>query len=174
VLNSAGVASRAITNIDLLDLKCVAISAVAANRILTGVRLRKVEMWCANSSSGSANTIQVEMQTANPYFGNDSKLFADTAVGTTNVAHVCAKPPRGSFADAWLPIVVGTAFEIFNVTGPQGSIIDVHLVVTFADDEAATSVSGAVAAATAGILYTRKLDSTNASPLITPIGVITI
>lgn len=166
--------SRAITNLDLIDLKCVATSAVAAYRIFAGVRLRKVEMWAANSSAGSSNTIQVEMQTANPYIGNDSKLFTDTAVGTSNVAHVKAKPPPGSFADAWLPTVIGTEFEIFNITGPQGSIIDVHMIIALNDDETATLVTGAVAAATAGILYTRKLDSTNAVPLISPVGVIFI
>jgi hypothetical protein len=174
VANSVGVSNRSITNLCLQDLKCVATAAAAASRIFGAVKLKSVEAWCANSSAGSANTIEIEMFTNNPYFGTNSKVYSDTAIGTSNVAHVKCRPPPGSFSADWLPNVVGTEYTVFDVTCPQGTIIDVTMVAHLIDEETAIAVTGAVAAATAGILYTRSLDNTNAAPKLTPVGDTTI
>jgi len=173
-INTAGgVSQRAITNIDIFDLKCACITAATAARIFGGAKLNSIECWAANSSATASNTLVVEMFTNNPNLGSSSKIFSDTAVGTSNVAHVKAKPPKGSFSADWLPNVIGTEYTVFNLTGPQGTIIDINMTIELNDDETALFVLGAFAAGTPGTIYTRALDSTNAAPHITPLGVIT-
>jgi len=167
-----GVNLRPITNLDLLDLKFVATGAAAGNRIFGGVKLNSLDVWCANTSATASNTVLVEWFTNNPSLGSSSKIFSDTAVGTTNVAHVHAKPPPGSFSADWLPNVIGTNYSIFNITCPQGSIVDVNMTVELIDDETTnTLISGTIAAATAGVLYTRALDSVAGTAGFTPLGV---
>lgn len=174
VCNTAGgVASRAVGIKDLLDLKCVAATATSAYRIFTGVKINRISMWCANTAATAANTIQLEWTNSASIIGSSSRMVTDTAVGTTNVAYITTKPPRGGNSADWIGNVAANT-TLFEITCPQGTIIDVAISVTFADDETATAVSGAVAAATVGILYTRALDSSNVAPALFPIGVITI
>lgn len=170
VNNAAAVTQRAITNIDLFDLKFVASSATAGYRIIGGVKLNYIEVWSANASGSAINTIEVELVTSNPYFGSTSKIFSDCAIGTANVAHVKAKPAKDSFTGSWLPNNSANIFTVANLTLPIGSIVDVNMTIEFIDEENATLVSGAVASATTGKLYTRPLDSTNVGPRILPIG----
>jgi hypothetical protein len=161
---------RQITNVELLDLKCVATAANAAYRLFYGLKINQIEMWAANSSATASNTIELEWYTNNPAYGTDSKIITDTAVGTTNVAHIRAKPPKDSFSGAWLPYL-STAYAVFDLTVPQGTIIDIDFTVSFIDDESAIAVTaGAVAGATVGTLYTRYLDSAAGTPLIYPIA----
>jgi len=96
----------------------------------------------------------------------------DTALGTTNVAHAHAKPPRGSFAAAWLPDIVGSSYVVCNITCPQGTIIDVNMTVELIDDETTnTTITGAIVGATPGVLYTRPLDSLAGTAFLIPLGV---
>jgi len=171
VAQSAGVNIRAITNLDLQDLKCMATAATSAYRIFGAVKLNSIDMWCANSNATASNTLEVEYFTDNPYFGTSSKIFSDTAVGTTNVAHVHAVPPKNSYSGSWLPAQTSQQNTIANITCPQGTVIDVNMTVELIDDESSISVTGAVVAASAGYLYTRLLDSTNGAPKLVPLGV---
>jgi hypothetical protein len=161
---------RQVTNVELLDLKCVATSAIAAYRLLYGLKINSIEMWAANSSAIASNTIQVEWYTNNPAYGTDSKIFTDTAVGTTNVAYVRAKPPRGSFTGSWLPYLA-TAYAVFDITCPEGTVVDIDFTVSFIDDESAIAVTaGVVAGGIVGTLYTRYLDSASVPPLLAPVA----
>lgn len=166
-----GVTERAITNLDLQDLKCVATSATSATRIIGAVKLNSIKAWCANSSATASNTIEVQYFTDNPYFGSSSKIYSDTAVGTTNVAYVHSKPLKGSYSGSWLPNIVGTQYTVATITCPTGTIVDVNVIAELIDEELALSVTGLVSVATVGILYGRRLDSTNGSPEFLPLGV---
>jgi hypothetical protein len=171
---TSAVSAGNITNTDLLDLKCVATSATAASRILQAVKLKSVDMWCTSVSDTATNSIECQMLTTNPYFGSMSKVFSDSAMGVSDIAHVHAVPPVGSFSGDWVPNIAGTSYPLFQLTCPDGCIVDIVVLVQFKEEETATSVTGTVAAATAGILYTRALNSsTNVNSLV-PIGCITI
>jgi hypothetical protein len=161
---------RQITNVELLDLKCVATAATVAYRLLYGMKINSIELWAANSSAIASNTIEVEWYTNNPAYGADSKIFTDTAVGTTNVAYVRARPPKGSFSGAWLPYL-STSYAVFDITCPEGTVIDIDFTISFIDDESAIAVTaGAVAGAVVGTLYTRYLDSASVPPLLAPVA----
>jgi hypothetical protein len=171
VVQSGGVNQLAINNIELQDLKCMATGATAAYRIFGAMKLNWVKAWCANSSATASNTIVIEMITTNPYSGSIAKTFTDTAVGTTNVAYVKAVPPGNSYTGEWLPNVGANPYEVFNITAPAGTVVDVNLSVELIDDESAIAVTYSVSGATAGYLYTRNLDSAAGTPRIEPIGV---
>jgi hypothetical protein len=174
VVQSGGVNQLAINNIEIQDLKCMATSATAAYRIFGAVKLNWVKAWAANTSASSSNTIVIEMITNNPYSGSIAKTFTDTAVGTTNVAYVMAVPPQNAFSGEWLPNVGANVYEVFNITAPAGTVIDLGMEVELLDDETATAVTSTVSGATVGILYTRYLDSAAGSPKIQPLGVLYI
>lgn len=152
----------------------MAVSSTSAYRIIGAVKLDSIKVWSPNAASSPlANTIEVEMVTDNPYSGSTSKIFSDTAVGTTNVAYVKATPAWGSFSGGWLPVpnYALLPVTIAKITCPIGSVIDVKLTYELIDTENAMHVSGTVASATPGKLYTRPLDSTQAVPLFQPVGV---
>lgn len=131
-------------------------------------------MWCANTSASASNTIICEWFTNNPYLGSSSKIYSDTAIGTTNVAHVHCKPPKESYSSAWLPNISADPYTVFNLTCPQGTIIDVNMTVELVDDEAPIAITGTISGASSGTLYTRPLDSIGVTPSLIPIGVNTI
>ncbi len=152
------------TDYDLLDSKFVATAAAQGARILNAVRLRRIQVWAANSSASTARTLAVEFTTnANAGMGDDSKVFSDTALGVTDIAHVDCRPPKNAYASFWHSVASGAANnELFNITCPTQSIVDVTFDVALIDDEAVNFVNRVVAAATVGTLYTSPLDASNA------------
>jgi hypothetical protein len=175
ILSTAGVSALPISTTDLLNLKALATSATAAYRIFDAVKLRKVEVWAANTAATASNTILVEFLSSNPYMSDDSKMFSDTAVGTTNVAYVKAKPNPYGMSAAWFS-GASNSFTIFNLTAPEGSVVDVHLTARLIDDEPKLPNAGiTVAAATTGTLYGLYLDNDQgAGAVIVPVGVNTV
>jgi len=163
--NTAGLV---INDTNLQDLKCMATGAAAAYRIFGGVKLNYVEMW-ANAQAGTPVTISAEWLSNNPYFGNDSNLKSDTALGTAENAHVKFRPPRGSYAAGWLSNNIGANNNILQLAFPIGTIIDVSLTFTILDDDVQMLVTGGLAGATIGKVYTRYLDSTGAK-IIQPVS----
>lgn len=171
--NGEPITKAPISNLDLLDLKCMATGSSAAYRVFGAAKLNSIEVWSGNATGNAVNTIEVELATNNPNFGSMSKIFSDSAIGTANVAHVKAIPPRDSFSGAWLPTVGSTEYVLAYLTLPLGSIVDVNMTVDLIDEEAATPVTGTVSAATLGVLYTRSLDN-HSSNVILPVGVLYI
>lgn len=168
--DGSGITSRAITNIDLIDLKCFAVTANTAYRCFAAVKLKCIEMWAANISA-LPNTLVCEYFTNNANIGSTSKAFSDTALGVSNIAHVKAKPPRDSFSSEWLPITAANDYIVANLTCPEGTIVDVTVVFQLIDTENSTAVTGALVGASPGKFYGRPLDSTQATPVFLPIGV---
>lgn len=167
VCNAAGgVADRNITNGELQDLLCMAITAVSANRICESVRLKKIEVWAANNAGNASNTIEVEW-TKTTTTGGPGDTYSDTAMGLNDVAYVGCKPSKYSLASTWAGT---TAQNFLQLTLPQGSIVDVHMDFVLFDTDVPVAVTGAVAAATVGKLYCRALDNQNAAPVILPVG----
>jgi hypothetical protein len=162
-----GVANRSITERELLDLYCMATGAAAAYRLWDGIRIKRVSLWAANGAGNASNTCQIEFNNT-AGVGGPGFLFNDTVLGLADIAHVSVMTPKGSRAELWLG--GGTNTEIFQLTLPQGSVVDVEFEACFADTEAPVAVTAAVAAATLGKVYMRALDNANAVPAILPVG----
>lgn len=168
-----GINQIPISNWDLLDLKCLAVTNTAAYRVYSAVKLTCVEVWSANAQGDSSNTVSVEFDTNNPIVGDSSRLVTDTAVGISNIAHVRARPAPASYSAMWLS-EAPVKYTTFVLTAPEGSVVDVSYTFTLMDDEPGQSVRSPVAGATPGYFYTRHLDSDAVSPALLPVGVLVI
>ena len=169
VCNTAGGGTRQLDSKDLIDLFCVATAANAATRILDGIKIKKIEMWAANSAGNASNTVQLEFLNQNAAgIGGPGTVHNDTAVGLYNIAHLHARPPSNSTAGSWITGFSTT--DLIEIVCPQGCVVDVVADLVLAETETLSAVTGAVAGATAGKLYMRPLDSTNATPILIPVG----
>ncbi len=160
---------------DLLDLLCMAATATSAYRIPNAVKLRKVEVWAPMASDLAPVTCSVEWRqpaVAGQGVGGNSQIRSDTSMGSARPAYVSAKPPPGSLASMWLN--GGNPFTVLAISGPANTVVDVHLSFRVGDSTSeAQAVGAAVAGATVGTVYVRKLDSNNAA-LLPPVALATI
>ncbi len=168
VVTNAGGINYALTANDFADLLCVATSANVAYRLWDSVRIRAIEMWCANSSGSSSNTVQVEYSSVGSYGGSTGITYNDTALGTANIAHVKTSPPPMSLASFWIGRTENT--ELVTITGPQGSVIDLVLEFAFNDTETPVLVTGTVSGATTGKMYCRPLPNSGGTAVAFPVG----
>jgi len=153
---------------DLIDLMCCAVSSTSAYRTLDGIKLKNVEIWAANASGAASNTVELEWVPVN-YAGNSGMTFTDTAMGISDIAHLCVSPPKDSGASFWVSGNPSTSLNFFRMTLPEGSVVDVTCECVFKDNDVAVAVTGSVSGATAGTFYYRYLDS-NGSKLLAPLG----
>ncbi len=161
--------SLPITRGMLLNLYSVATTSTNQFRLLTAVKLKRVRMWGQPAALGSANTrIVCEWLGSNA----PSTIHSDTATGV-RPSFIDSKPPKDS-SDTWWSISGSNESEtLFKVTGQVGTIIDVHLSLRFADDEAGVAAeNGTAAAASVGQVYWNYLDGF-ASKKLTPEGGVT-
>jgi hypothetical protein len=169
---SAQVANAIVSNRDLLDLWCMAMSATSARRLPITFKLKKVELWGTNSplqAPGVASTVAIEdglTSAGNTVsYAGPSRRVEDTALGISRPSHVLWKPPKGAPSAGWLNDVDGGI--AFQVTAPPGLVLDVHIRWMIGDDgTAGTLVGAAVSGATTGANYIRSLNSNNANNLV--------
>jgi len=160
----------AITNTDLLDLLCMADTATSAFRILSAIRLRKIEIWSEPVAGGSKVSIEDE-QIGITGVGGPSRVKEDTTLGVTRPAHLVWTPASGSIQAMWCSAGTGDAYLTLNAT--TAGFLDLHISMIVQDGETPVAVSAAVVAATVGQVYIRALDSTSAG-LIVPVAYPTI
>ncbi len=155
---------------DLMDLWCMATSTTAAYRVMAAVKIKSIECW-APAAAGASQTVDLEW-VGSGTFASSRQNISDTTLGTSRPAHIYCKPPKDSIAEMWITDG-STAGNLFNIAGPADTIVEVKLQFVIRNSEASTAVGAAVAAATVGRLYCRRLDSNNASIMI-PISMDTI
>lgn len=149
----------------------MASAAAQAYQIADVVRLRAVELWSI-VTDGSINTIDLEyVWSANEVLGN-SVIHSDTSLGTSQPAHIYAKPPRHSLAS--FTQSTSNADIAFKMNLPAGAIIDVHLTYSLRDSAGVQAVTGAIAGATAGTMYIRALNSSVSTSTLPPISVLSL
>lgn len=164
-----------ITNSELLDLLCVAISATTAARVCDGMKISKVDIWAANSAGNSSNTAELEWLNEGAigaYFG-PGVTVSDTALGVTDIAHVSTTPPVGSSAAFWLNDAEAS-YELMRLSIPQGGVVDVILDIVLFDNDDPRSVLGSLSGATPGKFYCRALDNSDSTPVLKPVSYDTI
>lgn len=130
------------------------------------VRVGRVQIWTPPAAQGSFATCSLE------WFGGTSANnleVSDTSISTATPAYISSRPPRLSLAAFWQK---PAALNLFQLTAPSGSIIDVDLELIMSDDET-TPATTAVASGTLGIVYYLALDSANGTHIYTPVSLVT-
>lgn len=169
---SAGQAftSQPVTRGMLLNLYSVAATTTQQYRLLTAIKIKRVRLWGQPVALGSQNS-----RVACEWVGYNapSTIHSDTATGV-RPSFVDSVPPKDS-SNAWWSISgVNDSETLFNVTGPTGTVIDVHLSVRFADNEvSAPAENGTAAAASVGRVYWNYLDGFSSKKLA-PEGGVTV
>lgn len=160
---SSALAGITLSPLSLLDMWCLATGTTAAYRVADSVRLRKIEMWGPMASNLSPVTTTLEWAAQAGVVGSPSKLVSDTSMGSSRPAYVTSSPPQGSVQDLWQNS--GSA-ALALLTGPTGTIVDIHLSYRVQDKVTQTAVTAAVAGATVGQVYIRAADSTTTALLL--------
>jgi len=134
--------NQALTCANFLRMLCSYTTVGNAIPILHGLKLKHIEMWVANSPAGGAPVeIELQYRTNNADFGGESKIYTDMAMGATDVAHIFAKPAKGSFSASWLPYA--STDEVVRITCPTHTVIDFTFECVLLDGESATTFAAA-------------------------------
>jgi hypothetical protein len=158
-----------ITRAMLLNLYTMATTTTNQNRLITAIKLVKIQVWGQPPALGSAPTPSVV-----EWVGNHapSTIHSDTPIGV-NPSYVKTRAPADS--NRWWSISGTDESEVLcKLSAPVGSTFDVSVTLRFADDEAAVSgENGTGAAATVGRVYWNFLDGFTSGKLI-PVGGVTL
>ncbi len=160
-------ANNGVYNIDrasLLNLLVVATSATTTVRLVEGIRLREVEMWSNPTALGSPpSSLQIEWTGENA----PSVVISDTSMGV-RPAHVRSRPPARSSAQWWSMSGSQETDNLFQISVPQNSVIDLTVDLRFVEQESPTAGETPTGAAL-GHIYCDALDGVISGQL-TPVG----
>jgi len=156
IVTTTSLAATSVTRKDMLTLLFMVNAANSAYRIFSAVKLNRVEMWQVAGSGGNdyaANTMAL-------YWSSNyapASEISDTG-NALNWAHIVSSPSKNSIASFWSLTGSNESEELFQVTAPTGSIIDIHVSVTLMDGQTAAQVV-LTAAGAVGQLYGGYLDA---------------
>lgn len=137
------------------------------NGVLTSIcatsKIKYIEMWSPPPAQGSSSTISLE------WFGTfkKSSVITDTSINPMEPAYLKAKPPKGSSTSFWTSSV---GQNLFRLTIPTGTIIDIQLTGMFADSQSLASQL-VIATGTNTVVYYSYLDAQIPSHVLVPQGV---
>ncbi len=127
-------------------------------RILSGFRLRSIEMW--QSSATSTTALSVEWTSS---YG-PSTVISDTPVGTAFAAHVSSSPPRDSQAAFWSLTGSNESEVVMILSFDQQAVIDITFEAIVQNGEAPVAVT-TTASGTAGAVYMTYLSGVTTTTL---------
>ena len=151
-VDTADASGSAYTYSQILDLYAMAISATAAYRLCTAVRLRKCEIWACPFSAASAPQLPVVLQIEFPQqvggsLGGRPQIESSVSLTPLQLAHVSAVPASGTLQSMWQ---YGSSQPAFVLTCPQGSVVDLHLEFVMQNGETPVAVTPALSGLTTG------------------------
>jgi len=168
---SAAFLSSSLTYQCLGDTWLVASSSTVGWQLASAVKLKRVRIWGAVSSSLQPTTVVIEFPSTNSaIITGNSFRYMDTSIGATTPSFVEAKPPKNSGQAAWHKADDATTCMLISV--PVNSIIDVEYELVLHDDGVASAVATPLTSAATGALYARGLDALSyATTKFPPLGV---
>jgi hypothetical protein len=119
---SATGSTTSITRAALLNHLIVNTASGTANyRILSGIRLKSVQVWASAAALGASVTASVEWLSVS----GPSTLHSDTSVGSAQPLFLNTSPPPQSLAGFWSYTGNDEATTLFILTAPAGAIVDI-------------------------------------------------
>jgi len=137
---------------------CTVVNSLTTN-FTESFKIRKVEVWAAPSSQGSASTCSVDWV---GYQNSPNLEESDTTLSVTKNAHIVAVPPQMSLASFWQK---SSGTTLFTLVCPANSVIDITLDMIQADQEVAL-VSNAIATGVIAHTYFLALDGSGTHNLV--------
>ncbi len=125
-----------------------AASSTTNYRLLSGFRLKSVEMWCSTASLGTTTTVSIEWtSTSGP-----SAIVSDTSVGTAEPSHVASRPPPRSLAGFWCLTGNNESEVVCILRTSANTVVDITYDAVLQNGETPTAVT-TTASGVAGTLY---------------------
>lgn len=153
-----------VTRENLLNLVQIGASATTSARLFEAIRLRSVEMWTNPVALGSPpTTCSIEWLGEN----SPSVVVSDISMGV-RPAHVRSLPPPASSNRWWSMSGSLESDDLFSLTLPANSIVDVIADCRVVEAENPTAGDGSTSLS-AGKLYGGYLDGLS-SGIFTPTG----
>jgi hypothetical protein len=140
----------------LLDMLAMPINANAAYRLAATARIRAIEVWGFNPTSGPPAEVAVEFNSATANIASSNKRYSDISVSSAYPAHIRAVPDRDAAASKWF---AGTS-NIAKISCPIGSIIDFEMDLVLVNGEAAVATR-VISAGVAGTVMVVDLVANN-------------
>lgn len=154
-LNSVLISQR-----ELMNLVLIGSGTTASNRVFASVRVRGVEMWGPMSSTLAPVTVSIEYDADTSVLGARKLQKSDTSMGATRSAYVSLKPRPRSLASMWFGDSASN--NLFRVSGPAGTVLDLHLSLVLRNTEVAAGGPTGTGVSD-GRTYCAPLDSDAAS-----------
>jgi hypothetical protein len=117
------------------------------------LKVKRVQIWAPLLTSG-ANVVELLWGTQAQSNSNPIRI-SDVSVSTMYPAHIDTRPPKDSLASFWQ--IVSVSNNLFEVSCPVGSYIDVTLQLTLWNNEGA-GFQTTVGLATLADMYYMSLD----------------
>lgn len=157
IADTTGVSNKVITSALIMGAagSICTVANTTVNSMFTCFKIKDVKIWSPVSQQGANTTCSVEwIGTAQA----PSIEISDSSSSVSQPATVSCKPPRNSNAAFWQNPNIGSN-NLFNITAPAGSIVDLGLDLIMCD-EVAASYPTTVAAGVLGHPYYLALDGT--------------
>jgi len=146
---SSALSETILTQANLMDILCMADTAISARRLFAAVRLKKISIW-GFTPPGSVATTPTEVAVeynATGNLGSSTQRFSDISVSPFMPAHVSAAPDKRAVGGMWSEDA--GSLDVALLTAPLGSIIDFDIEYVFRNGETPYLVR-AIAGATVG------------------------
>lgn len=126
-------------------------------------------MWTNPTALGSAPAqLSIEWNSTNA----PSTIISDVTMGV-RPAYVTSRPPKLSSSEWWSLTASNGSEELFEITVPVDTIIDVLVDIRFVDNQEDSANGDNPTGATPGVMYYNYLDGLTSGKL-TPVGGVTI
>jgi len=162
-------ATQGVTVQQIADQISVGTAANASYQLWnSAVRLRRVSIWGAPSTTGAAVSCAVDFEGTAAGSVGDNARHTDTTTGTAQGPVVHARPMKGSPAAQWQGS--GNGSPLFSIQCSAGSIVEVEYDGVNTEQAAARIVSNVPAAGVAGVTYQSGLFGLPSVTGMTPVG----
>lgn len=154
---ASAAASAVAVTVGTLVGACGGIGTVSNSTIAcwaSSVRVRQVTIWPGTPSNNPNTTEIIWGQVGTSYTKDESKL-ATIPTGVTVDRPVSERPPKDSLASFWLS--AATSGTVMTITCGPGSVVDVDLTFTLANNFASVNITG-LAAVLVNVVYYLRLD----------------
>jgi len=167
-VNGANNGTYTINRANLLNLILYTPTATTSVRLFEAVRVLGLELWSSPTVLGSqASPLALEWLGEN----GPSTLVSDTSIGVSP-AHIRSHPPTRSSCEWWSISGQQESDDLFTLTLPVNSTVDVTLAVRIVEQDGPTA-GDVPAGATVGRIYGDYLDGLTSGKL-TPVGYIAL
>ncbi len=169
----SAISNRVLGFIQVLDLMCMATGTTSAWRLFGSVKLKRLEIWAAASSTGNPVTVSFSKVSSTAGSNGDSVLYSDTVLGTARNAYICVKFSDREQVGQWQG--ASTTGSYGQITVPANAVVDLTLSFTLNDSSTGPqAVTGTVTGAITGYVYQRALDNTDPSPVLAAVSYLSI